>query len=158
MAPHRHLEVDVTVTSARTNTNVPRKGARLPLLGSLALGAQHGKLDADLRTYVLLGAPSVKSIHDYYPFAMEDWGRLAPMAAELVDCLAILVAVRRFLGMGAADSRSLRSNSYVRMQHFVRRSTFVPFRRFWGDVRREFMQGLSAALHDTMGSYLRDAF
>jgi hypothetical protein len=26
MAPHRHLAVDVTVTSARTNTNVPRIG------------------------------------------------------------------------------------------------------------------------------------
>ena len=51
---------------------------------------------------------------------MEDGGRLAPMAAEFVDRLAILVVVRRFLGMGAADSRSLRSESYVRMQHFVR--------------------------------------
>jgi hypothetical protein len=39
LAPHRHLIVDVTVTSARTNTNVPRIGARLPLPGSLALGA-----------------------------------------------------------------------------------------------------------------------
>jgi hypothetical protein len=53
--------------------------------------------------------------------------------------------------------RSLRSDTYVRMQHFVRRTTYVPFRRFWGDVRREFMQRLSAALHGTMGSYLRDA-
>jgi hypothetical protein len=34
--------------------------------------------------------------------------------------------------MGADDSRSLRSDSYVRMQHFVCRPTFVPFRRFWG--------------------------
>jgi hypothetical protein len=63
---------------------------------------------------------------------MEDGGRLAPMAAELVDRLSILVVVCRFPGMGAADSRSLRSDNYVRMQHFVRRSTFVPFRRFWG--------------------------
>jgi hypothetical protein len=37
IAPHRHLVVDVTVTRARTNTNVPRIGARLPLPGSLAL-------------------------------------------------------------------------------------------------------------------------
>jgi hypothetical protein len=115
MAPHRHLVLDVTVTSARTNTNVPRIGARLPLHGSLALGAQQGKLDADLRTSALLGMSSVQSVHDYYPFAMEDGGRLAPMAAELVDRLAILVAVRRFLGMGAADYRSLRYDSYVRM-------------------------------------------
>jgi hypothetical protein len=35
-ASQRHLDVDVTVTSARTNTIVPHIGARLPLLGSLA--------------------------------------------------------------------------------------------------------------------------
>jgi hypothetical protein len=127
MAPHRHLVVDVTVTNARTNTNVPRKGARLPLHGNLALGAENGKLDADLRSSALLGTPSVPSVHVYYPFAMEDGGRLAPMAAELVDRLAILLVVRRFLGMGAADSRSLRSDIHVRMQHFVRRSTSAPF-------------------------------
>jgi hypothetical protein len=40
------------------------------------------------------------------------------------------------------------------MQHFVRRSTFVPFRRFLGDARREFLQRLSTALHGTLGSYL----
>jgi hypothetical protein len=71
--------------------------------------------------------------------------------------LAILVAVRRFPGMGAADSRSLRSHNYVRMQHFVRRTKYVPFRHFLGDVRREFMHRLSAAIHGTLGSYLRDA-
>jgi hypothetical protein len=122
------------------------------------LGAQHGKLDADLRTSALLGTPSVQSIHDYYPFAVEDGGRLAPLAVELADRLAILMDVRRFLGMGVVDSRSLPSDSYVRMQHFVRRSISVPFRRFLGDVRREFMQHVSASLHGTMGSYLRDAF
>jgi hypothetical protein len=132
MAPHRHLVVVVTVLSARTNTNVPRIGARLPFHGSIALGAQHGKLDADLRTSALLGTPSVESIHDYYPFATEDGGRLAPMAAELVTRMDILVAVRRFPCMGAAKCRSLLSGSYVRMQHFVRRTTFVPFRRFLG--------------------------
>jgi hypothetical protein len=158
MAPHRHLVVDVTVINARTNTNVLRIGARLALQGSLALGAQHCELYADLRTSALLGTPSVQSLHDYYLSAMGNGGRLAPMAAELVYCLAILVVVRRFPSMGAADSRSLRSDMYVRMQHFVRRSTSVPFRRFWGDERREFMQRLFAALHGTLGSYLRDAF
>jgi hypothetical protein len=39
LAPHRHHVVDVTATSARTNTNVPRIGARLPLPCSLGLGA-----------------------------------------------------------------------------------------------------------------------
>jgi hypothetical protein len=46
-------------------------GARLPLPCSLALGAHHGKIDADLRTSALLGTPSVESVHDYYfPFAL----------------------------------------------------------------------------------------
>jgi hypothetical protein len=70
---------------------------------------------------------------------------------------AILVAVCRFPGMGAADSRSLSSNSYVRMQYFARRTNYFPYRRFLGDVRREFMQRLFGALHGTLGSHLRDA-
>jgi hypothetical protein len=41
--------------------------------------------------------------------------------------------------------------------NIARRSTHVPFRRVWGDVRREFMQPLFAALHGTLGSQLRDA-
>jgi hypothetical protein len=36
MAPHRHLVVDATVTSALANTNAPRIGARLALTGSTA--------------------------------------------------------------------------------------------------------------------------
>jgi hypothetical protein len=44
------------------------------------------------------------------------------------------------------------------MQHFVRRITYVSFWCFWGNVRHEFMQRLFAALHVTLGSYLRVAF
>jgi hypothetical protein len=157
MAPHHHLVVDVTVASACTNTNVPRIGSRLPLPGNLALGAQHDKLDADLRTSALHCTPSVQSVHDYHLFALEDGGKLAPMAAELIYRLAILVACRRFPGMGDSDSRSLRSEIYVRMQYFFYRTTSFPFRRFWGDVRREFMQRIVVDLHGTLGSYLRDA-
>jgi hypothetical protein len=146
-----HLVIDVTVTCARTDTNVPRIGACFPLPVGLALGAQHGKLDADLRTSSLLSTPSVQSVHDYYPFALEDGGWLAPMADELVDRMAILVAVRRFPCMRVVDSHSLRSHSYVRMQHFVRRTTYVLFRRLLGDVRREFMHRLYTALHGTLG-------
>jgi hypothetical protein len=75
----------------------------------------------------------------------------------MVDRLPILVAIRRFPGMGATDSRSLRFDSYVCMQHFVRRSANVPFRRFLGDVRRELLQSVSASLNGTLGCYLRDA-
>jgi hypothetical protein len=80
------------------------------------------------------------------------------MADELVDCMAILVAHRRFFGMGDADFRSLRCDTYVRMQHSVRRTVFVTFRRFLGDVRRKFLKCLSATLYyGTLGSCLRDA-
>jgi hypothetical protein len=66
-----------------------------------------------------------------------------------------LVAIRRFLGMHAADSRSLRCDSYVRMQNSVRRYTQVPFRRFLEEGN---MQRLYVALHSTLGySYLHDA-
>jgi hypothetical protein len=54
------------------------------------------------------------------------------MADELVDHLENLAAARRFPCMDAAESRSLRSHIYVRMQYVVCRSTYVHFRRFWG--------------------------
>jgi hypothetical protein len=111
------------ITSARTNTNVPHMGARLPLPGSLALGAQQCKPDVNLRIFALLGTPSAQSVHYYYPFALKDGGRLVLMAVELVDRLAILAQIRRFLGMGVVNSRSLQSDSYDRIQYFARRST-----------------------------------
>jgi hypothetical protein len=86
-APHHHLLVHVAVTS------IPHIVARVTLPDSLALGAQHGKFDADLRTFALLGVPSVHSVHDYNPFAVEDGGMLAPMAVGLVDRLVVLVVV-----------------------------------------------------------------
>jgi hypothetical protein len=52
------------------------------------------------------------------------------MAVELVDGLALMVAVRCFACLGAADSRSLRFDRSVRMQHFARRSK-TPFDGFW---------------------------
>jgi hypothetical protein len=45
--------------------------------------------------------------------------------AELVDRMAVLAAFRRFLSMCDTDSHSLRFDIHVRMQHFVRRSTYV---------------------------------
>jgi hypothetical protein len=66
--------------------------------------------------------PSVQSVHGYYPFAIEDGGRLAYVTAELVTSHAILVIVRRFIGMGVVDSRSLRHESYFRSQYVVCRS------------------------------------
>jgi hypothetical protein len=56
MAPHRDIVIYVTSASARTNTNGPRIGGRLQFPGSVALEAQQGKLDVDLRTSALLGS------------------------------------------------------------------------------------------------------
>jgi hypothetical protein len=64
------------------------------------------------------------------------------------------VIFRRFFGGVAADSRSSRFDSYVRMQHFIRRSTSLSS-TVLGDVRREFLQRVFAALHGTLDSYLR---
>jgi hypothetical protein len=72
-------------------------------------------------------------------------------------CALTMLSQKWIVSKVGVDSRSLRSDSYVRMHHFVRRTTSIPFRRFWGDVRREFMQRLSAVLYGTLGSYLRDA-
>jgi hypothetical protein len=54
------------------------------------------------------------------------------LADELVGRMAILVAIRRFPGVGVADFRSLRFDSYVRLQHFVHPFTFVPLLQFLG--------------------------
>jgi hypothetical protein len=43
------------------------------------------------------------------------------------------------------------------MKEFVQRSASFPFRRFIGDVRREFMERASVGLHDAWCSCLRDA-
>jgi hypothetical protein len=89
-ALHRHLFVDVTVTSAHTNSSAHEMDYLLHVHGSLATGAQQGKQDVDLRTSASLGTPSLQSVHhDYYPFALEDGGRLAVMAVELIACLNI---------------------------------------------------------------------
>jgi hypothetical protein len=71
----------------------------------------------------------VQSLHDLSPpFALEDGGWLAPIGlwrlSLLVDRLGILVAVRRFIGMGATNFRSLRSDSYVRMHQSCRPSIY----------------------------------
>jgi hypothetical protein len=95
----------------------------------MAMGVQQTVLDANVRTSSSLGTPSFESVHVYYPFALEDGGRLAPMTAiDLVDRLAILVVVRRFPSMGATEYRFLRSESYARMKEFVWQSTYVPYR------------------------------
>jgi hypothetical protein len=108
-ATHKHLVIDVTITTARTISNVQIVGAPLPLPRRVAIGrAQQAELDYDLCTLSSRGTPPMTQYgHDYYLFALEEWGRWAPMAVDLVDRLAILAVFLRFPSMSAADSRSL---------------------------------------------------
>jgi hypothetical protein len=108
--------IDDTVISSRKSSNALPLGALMTLPGSLATEARQGELNIDLRTSAVLGALSIRSVHDYYPFAFEDGGQLAPIAVDQVELLAYFL---RFYCMSAAVSRSLRSNSYVRIKEFV---------------------------------------
>jgi hypothetical protein len=93
------------------------------------LGAQHDKLDADLQASALIGTPSVQPVHDYYPFALEDGGKWASFADDLVDRLAVLVAspawVQRTLVYCVLAIISTCNISFVDQFMF-------PFDDFWG--------------------------
>jgi hypothetical protein len=103
----------------------------------------------------LLGTPSIQSVHDYYPFALEDGGRLSPTAVELFDRLAIMVVVHRIVGMDSAVSCPMRSDNSIRMKE-VLLNMFLSA-RCWGlYVRREVIL-CNAFVCLFMGSYLRDA-
>jgi hypothetical protein len=82
---------------------------------------------------------------------------LAPKAVELVDRVADLVVVCRSCSMGVIDSRycvlAFTCVCNISSIYFP-----LPFRRFLGDVRREFLQRLSTILYVTWGSYLRDVW
>jgi len=91
---------------------------------------------------------------------MEDGGRLAPMAVELVDrdrlswlfWWKFVASLAWVMLTHAPSALSVMSVCNIRSS-----TTFVAFRRFVGDVRREFMQRLFVALHGTRGSFLRVA-
>jgi hypothetical protein len=75
------------------------------------------------------------------------------MAVDLVDRLTVLVAVLRVPGMGVDDSCFY---NYVRMQHFVCRTTYVHDQHFWGMCGENSCNVFSCS-YGTLGSYLRDA-
>jgi hypothetical protein len=79
--------------SVRTNCNVLCVWAPVPLRGIMATGGQQAKLDADIHPLPCLDTLSIQYAHDYYPFGLEDGGRLSPMGPELVDVLLVLLAI-----------------------------------------------------------------
>jgi hypothetical protein len=63
----------------RTYSSVPAMWAPLPLTRNIALGAHNAKLNADIRTLSSPGTTSIHFVYDYYSFALEDGGHMAPM-------------------------------------------------------------------------------
>eukprot|EP00873_Tetraselmis_striata_P013791 jgi/Tetstr1/434055/TSEL_023199.t1 len=64
--------------------------------GIAATEAEHAKLAADRAS----SAP-VQGVYRYYPFVVEDRGRLGKSAVTVVYIFAVLLAVRNFPGAGA---------------------------------------------------------
>jgi hypothetical protein len=61
---------DLTVTSARTDSNVPVVGASLPLHDSLAMETKNLELDADFRISSSLRTPYIQYFHKTCPLAL----------------------------------------------------------------------------------------
>jgi hypothetical protein len=69
--PRNHRVVDVSITSARANSNAMAVGAMLPLPCSLAMGAQQARLDANICTSSAVGMPFIHLVHENCSFALE---------------------------------------------------------------------------------------
>jgi hypothetical protein len=71
--------------------------------------------------------------------------------------VAILLNVRRFLNLGAVDSRSMRSEMHACMKTLVGGPhTCLPFHRILRDLRCDLIQRPSMVLYyGTLSSYLR---
>eukprot|EP00873_Tetraselmis_striata_P043180 jgi/Tetstr1/463444/TSEL_008337.t1 len=84
--------IDFACVSSTTPTwsNDPRW--RTP--GIAATEAEQGKLAADRAS----SAPAVQSVHRYYPFVVENCGRLGKSALTVVYIFAVMLAVRNFHG------------------------------------------------------------
>eukprot|EP00873_Tetraselmis_striata_P041488 jgi/Tetstr1/461752/TSEL_006841.t1 len=83
--------------------------------GIAATEAEQGKLAADRAS----SAP-VQSVHRYYPFVVEDRGRLGKSALTVVYIAAVMLIVRNFLGgPSAPTSCILRGKSAQALRNFV---------------------------------------
>eukprot|EP00873_Tetraselmis_striata_P044246 jgi/Tetstr1/464510/TSEL_009268.t1 len=83
--------------------------------GIAATEAEHAKLAADRAS----SAP-VQGVHRYYPFVVEDRGRLGKSALTVVYIFAVLLAVRNFPGSPSAPTSCfLRGQSVQALRNFV---------------------------------------
>eukprot|EP00873_Tetraselmis_striata_P021590 jgi/Tetstr1/441854/TSEL_030066.t1 len=136
--------IDFAFVSSTTPTwsNDPR----WCILGIAATDAEQAKLAADRAS----SAP-VQGVHRYYPFVVEDRGRLGKSALTVVCIFAVLLAVRNFPGgPSAPTSCFLRGQSVQALRNFVA-SQPAEFRRHLSRTRRG---RVSACVHGTLGGIL----
>eukprot|EP00873_Tetraselmis_striata_P001538 jgi/Tetstr1/421802/TSEL_012705.t1 len=117
--------------------------------GIAATEAEHAKLAADRAS----SAP-VQGVHRYYPFVVEDRGRLGKSALTVVYIFAVLLAVRNFPGgPSTPTSCFFRGQSVQALRNFVA-SQPAEFRRHLSRTRRGLLQRVSACVHGTLGGIL----
>eukprot|EP00873_Tetraselmis_striata_P010983 jgi/Tetstr1/431247/TSEL_020944.t1 len=135
----------VSSTTPTTWSNDPR----WCIPGIAATEAEHAKLAADRAS----SAP-VQGVHRYYPFVVEDRGRLGKSALTVVYIFAVLLAVRNFPGgPSAPTSCFLRGQSVQALRNFVAGQP-AEFRRRLSRTRRGLLQRVSACVHGTLGGIL----
>eukprot|EP00873_Tetraselmis_striata_P010601 jgi/Tetstr1/430865/TSEL_002007.t1 len=110
--------IDFACVSSTTSTwsNDPRWCTP----GIAATEAEHGKLAADRAS----SAP-VQGVHRYYPFVVEDRGRLGKSALTVVYIFAVLLAVRNFPGAqgGRVGAKSVRDeDDYLAVPELLSRA------------------------------------
>eukprot|EP00873_Tetraselmis_striata_P013743 jgi/Tetstr1/434007/TSEL_002441.t1 len=117
--------------------------------GIAATKAEHGKLAADRAS-----SATVQVAHRYYPFVVEDRGRLGKSTLTVVYIFAVLLAVRNFpSGPSAPTSCFLCGLSVHALRNFVA-SQPAEFSRHLSRTRRGLLQRVSACVHGTLGGIL----
>eukprot|EP00873_Tetraselmis_striata_P008180 jgi/Tetstr1/428444/TSEL_018458.t1 len=139
--------IDFACVSSTTPTW--RNDPRWCTPGIAATEAEQGKLAADRPS----SAP-VHGVHRYYPFLVEDRGRLGKSALMVVYIFAVLLAVRNFPGRpSASTSCFLYGQSVQALRNFVANQP-VEFRRHLSRTLRGLLQRVSACVHGTLGGIL----
>eukprot|EP00873_Tetraselmis_striata_P021048 jgi/Tetstr1/441312/TSEL_029563.t1 len=118
--------------------------------GTAATEVERNKLAADRAS----SAP-VQGVHRYYPFVVEDRGRLGKSALTVVYIFALLhLDVRNFPGgPSAPTSCFLRGQSVQALRSFVA-SQPAEFRHHLSHTRRRLLQRVYACVHGTLGGIL----
>ena len=140
----KYNNVGVSSTTATWSTN-----SQWMVPGVAAASAEARKYRNDRSS----SAP-VQYVHRFYPFVVEDRGRLGTAATTAIFIFSVLIATRTFPEDPNPElSRFLRSYSVPALRDFVADSR-ASFRLHVSHVKRNILQRLSAVVHGTLGSIL----